>query len=206
MSDPRLTPVVQFGTDVPYAEPAWYGSFHSPYYRPTHVLFREKVRAFVDEHIAPFVDDWEEAGEYPKELLATAVSYCLLANLCCYVYVVASLTNLTRAHKTNNLSILRITEQYEAGVYGAMWPREYGGTPPKGADPAVDGRGVDAFHDLIFWDELARCGSGGVVAAVFLAPAIGLPAIREIGCKRLKRTRTHAFMHAHTHMSSPSLT
>jgi alkylation response protein AidB-like acyl-CoA dehydrogenase len=37
---------------------------------------------------------------------------------------------------------------YDAGLYGAMWPAAYGGTPPAGCD---------AFHDLILIDELSRC-------------------------------------------------
>src|SRR5690242_12990326 len=41
---------------------------------------------------------------------------------------------------------------YEAGVYGAIWPKEYGGTPPSD---------YDAFHEFILYDEMARCSSGG---------------------------------------------
>eukprot|EP00486_Rosalina_sp_Unknown_P015703 CAMPEP_0201580974 /NCGR_PEP_ID=MMETSP0190_2-20130828/59887_1 /ASSEMBLY_ACC=CAM_ASM_000263 /TAXON_ID=37353 /ORGANISM="Rosalina sp." /LENGTH=109 /DNA_ID=CAMNT_0048018055 /DNA_START=21 /DNA_END=347 /DNA_ORIENTATION=- len=43
---------------------------------------------------------------------------------------------------------------YKAGIYGAMYPAEYGGTPPKDFDP---------FHDLIMVDELSRTGCGGVL-------------------------------------------
>lgn len=43
---------------------------------------------------------------------------------------------------------------YKAGVYGAIWPKEYGGTPPED---------FDAFHDFILVDELARCACGGVL-------------------------------------------
>jgi hypothetical protein len=53
MSDPRSKAVESYGSDIPYAEPSWYQQFHSPFYKPTHVAFRQKVRGFVDEHIAP---------------------------------------------------------------------------------------------------------------------------------------------------------
>ena len=50
---------------------------------------------------------------------------------------------------------------YKAGIYGALWPREFGGTPPLN---------YDAFHMLIWHDELARAGSGGMMASCFLPP------------------------------------
>lgn len=47
---------------------------------------------------------------------------------------------------------------YAAGIYAAMWPSEYGGTPPKD---------VDAFHDLILIDELGRIGASGPIWSCF---------------------------------------
>ena len=49
-----------FGSPVPFAEPPWYRGTPSPYYDETHVALRARVRAFVDEHLAPYVDEWEE--------------------------------------------------------------------------------------------------------------------------------------------------
>ena len=66
---------------------------------------------------------------------------------------------------------------YEAGVLGATWPKEYGGTPPQD---------FDAFHDLILVDELARCGSGGIIWAVFLGFGIALPPILSVGSEYLR--------------------
>ena len=79
------------------------------------MAFRDKVRAFVDDKVIPFVDEWDEAGDVPESLRR---------------------------------------EAYAAGIYGATWPAEHGGTPPPG---------FDAFHDLIRVDELARCGAGGAL-------------------------------------------
>jgi len=67
---------------------------------------------------------------------------------------------------------------YKYGVFGACWPAEYGGTPPRG--------GFDYFHDLVFWDELARCG-GGWLAACFLTINIALPPILAVGSDYLKQ-------------------
>eukprot|EP00933_Yihiella_yeosuensis_P064495 TRINITY_DN6787_c0_g8_i1.p1 TRINITY_DN6787_c0_g8~~TRINITY_DN6787_c0_g8_i1.p1 ORF type:complete len:412 (+),score=97.74 TRINITY_DN6787_c0_g8_i1:75-1310(+) len=64
----------QFGSDVPYAEPAWYRGVPTPYYQEKHAKFRNKVRAYVDEHLKPYVDEWDEAGSCPiQELRQSAL-------------------------------------------------------------------------------------------------------------------------------------
>lgn len=40
-----------YGECVPYGDPSWYQSCHSPYYTDAHVKFRNAVRQFVDEEI-----------------------------------------------------------------------------------------------------------------------------------------------------------
>ena len=121
---------------VPFAERA---EAPSPYYTDKHVRWQRKVRAFMDAKVAPFVDEWDEAGEYPRALHS---------------------------------------ELYEAGIGGAVWPVEYGGTPPEG--------GLDAFMDLILIDELARCGAGGLIASLNSC-SISLPVVLAHGSERMKR-------------------
>lgn len=79
---------------------------------------------------------------------------------------------------------------YAAGIYGATWPKEFGGTPPEGSEGAWHGSWesvkVDPFFDLILWDELARCASGGVLAGLFVPTNIGLPPILVYGSQQLK--------------------
>jgi len=75
------------------------------------------------------------------------------------------------------LSICR--KAYEAGIYAAMFPPEFGGTPPSGGK-------YDAFHHLIYCQELSRGGSGGVLAAGFFTIHIGLPPILALGSEELK--------------------
>lgn len=36
--------------------------------RPSHFDFRRKIRSFVETHMTPFVDEWEEKKEYPVSL------------------------------------------------------------------------------------------------------------------------------------------
>ena len=40
----------------------------SPHLTPEHEAWRDTVRAFVDKEISPFVNDWDEAGEFPRSL------------------------------------------------------------------------------------------------------------------------------------------
>ena len=42
------------------------------YFGEPHTLIRQKVRKFVESEINPFVNEWEEKGEFPKELYRIA--------------------------------------------------------------------------------------------------------------------------------------
>lgn len=76
---------------------------------------------------------------------------------------------------------------YEAGwlpaVIGAPWPTEYVGDRLAGG---VKPEEFDQFHELILIDEVARCGSGGVLWAIFAGLSIGLPPVMLFGSQYLK--------------------
>ena len=48
------------------------------YYTPEHEQFRATMRAFVAREIAPFVNEWDEAEEFPRELYRKAAELGLL--------------------------------------------------------------------------------------------------------------------------------
>lgn len=48
------------------------------YFSETHKLVRESTRRFVQERILPNIDDWEEAGIFPRELYREAAELGLL--------------------------------------------------------------------------------------------------------------------------------
>ncbi|KAF4461511.1 acyl- dehydrogenase NM domain [Fusarium albosuccineum] len=54
--------------DVPFADPLWLTRGTSPYYGESHRRLQKEVRAYVDEHIAPFCDEWERKGVVPPEV------------------------------------------------------------------------------------------------------------------------------------------
>ncbi len=43
-----------------------------PYFTEEHHMFRDTVRQFVQKEIAPFTEEWDEAGIFPKELFKKA--------------------------------------------------------------------------------------------------------------------------------------
>ena len=61
---------------------------------------------------------------------------------------------------------------YKAGIYSPNFPIRYGGTPT--IDPATGKSDWDYFHFLVLFDELIRCGSGGLQACLY-SIMIGLP-------------------------------
>jgi acyl-CoA dehydrogenase len=97
--------------------------------------FRASARRFVAREIAPFVDAWDEAGAFPRELHAKAAA---------------------------------------AGLLSLGYPEHLGGTPASMA------------WRLIATDEVARAGSGGVMAGLF-SHSIGLPPIVAHGSDALQR-------------------
>jgi acyl-CoA dehydrogenase len=50
----------------------------SLFYTEAHDAFRASMRRFVEREIAPFVDDWDEAGGFPRELYQKAAAVGLL--------------------------------------------------------------------------------------------------------------------------------
>ncbi len=108
----------------------------SPYYTSEHESYRDQIRRFVEREISPYVNEWDEACEVPREL-----------------YIKAA----------------------QAGVLGLGYPEEYGGIPIP-----------DSFYKTIMMEELARAGSGGVVAALG-SLGIGLPPILAVGTPEQKQ-------------------
>ncbi len=50
----------------------------SPFYTAEHKAFRDSVRAFVRREIEPFVNEWDEAGTFPRELYRKAADIGLI--------------------------------------------------------------------------------------------------------------------------------
>lgn len=57
-----------FGDLEPWAEPAWYNTFDSPYYDDSHRALRKYVRDYLEEHVLPYSEEWEKQGYAPVEV------------------------------------------------------------------------------------------------------------------------------------------
>ena len=106
-------------------------------FEPEHDELRSVVRTFVRRAIAPFVEDWERAGELP-------------------------LRDLFR-------------QAGEVGIFGAKYPETYGGTD------------LGVVADAVITEELARCGSGGVAAALGAQKDLALLYLDRFGTEEQKR-------------------
>mmetsp|Transcript_9636 Transcript_9636/g.19983 ORF Transcript_9636/g.19983 Transcript_9636/m.19983 type:complete len:464 (-) Transcript_9636:544-1935(-) len=49
-----------FGSGVALGDPSWYQSLNTPYYTPSHVAWRSKVREFMDKEVQPIITDWDK--------------------------------------------------------------------------------------------------------------------------------------------------
>ena len=97
--------------------------------------FRDSLRQFVQRELAPQVDAWDEAGEFPRSLYRRAS---------------------------------------ELGLLQLGYPEHLGGTP------------CSLLWRLIVSEELARSGSGGLLASLF-SHNIGLPPIVANGSDELQK-------------------
>lgn len=68
---------------------------------------------------------------------------------------------------------------------GTPWQIKYAAPPP--AVLNMKPEEFDQFHELIFIDELSRCGSGGVLWGLSGGLSIGLPPVLKFGSEELKQ-------------------
>jgi alkylation response protein AidB-like acyl-CoA dehydrogenase/predicted heme/steroid binding protein len=61
-------PLEPYGDLIPFADPSWYQSYHTPYYNDTHAALRAEVREWVENDIEPNVTEWDEAKRVPEEI------------------------------------------------------------------------------------------------------------------------------------------
>jgi len=71
----------QFGDLVPYADPNWYQTYHSPYYNETHVALRAEIRQWVEDDLMPNITEWDEAKKVPDSVYKTMGERGYLAGL-----------------------------------------------------------------------------------------------------------------------------
>ena len=66
------------GVVVPFSEPPWLSGLPSPYYGESHRKWQKACRAFIDEHLAANILEWEKAGEVPGHVFKTFSKHNML--------------------------------------------------------------------------------------------------------------------------------
>lgn len=57
-----------YGDMLPFSDPEWYQGYPTPYFNDTHAALRQEIRSWVEENLSPYVDEWDEKEEMPKDL------------------------------------------------------------------------------------------------------------------------------------------
>ena len=57
-----------YGSMIPYADPSWYQSYHTPYFNQSHAELRAEVRDWMEEEIMPYITEWDEAKQVPHKV------------------------------------------------------------------------------------------------------------------------------------------
>lgn len=115
---------------------------YRPYFTEEHDELRKVVRRFVEKEVAPYVNEWEQQGAFPLEILK---------------------------------------RMGDLGFLGLKYPVEMGG------------QGGDYFAAIVFAEELAKCGCGGVPMAIAVQTDMATPPIAEFGNEdQIKRFLTPA--------------
>ncbi|KAI9325875.1 putative acyl-CoA dehydrogenase [Zopfochytrium polystomum] len=57
-----------FGNLVPFADPAWYQGWNTPYYKESHKRVRAWANELVTRELLPYVYEWDQAGEIPRSV------------------------------------------------------------------------------------------------------------------------------------------
>ena len=94
------------------------------------------MRRFIDKEVRPHVDEWEQQGQFPRDLFTRFAALDLL---------------------------------------GLKYDERYGGS------------GAGEIYEAVLFEELARCGSGGVAAGIGAHIAIATPPINNFGTDDQRR-------------------
>ncbi|KAK8043840.1 acyl-CoA dehydrogenase [Apiospora phragmitis] len=70
-----------YGDLIPFADPSWYQGYHSPYFNESHAALRAEIREWVESDIEPYVTEWDEKKEVPREIFLEAGRRGYLAGL-----------------------------------------------------------------------------------------------------------------------------
>lgn len=68
LQDEEVEAMDPFGDLIPYADPSWYQSYHTPYFNQSHADLRAEVREWMESDVMPYVTEWDEAKKVPDSI------------------------------------------------------------------------------------------------------------------------------------------
>ena len=114
-----------FGDLVPYADPSWYQTYHSPYFNQSHADLRAEVREWVESDIIPNVNEWEAANMVPETIYKAMGQRGYLAGLMGVHYPVHYTKNIVKSVKPEQWDLfhemLLTDELSRSGSGGLVW-------------------------------------------------------------------------------------
>lgn len=118
-------PLDTYGDLIPYADPNWYQSYYSPYFKQTHADLRHEVRQWVDEEIMPNIFDWEEQKKIPDEIYKEMGNRGYLGGLLGGKYPTKQVKNTVKSVPPEQWDlfheVLLTDELSRAGSGGLVW-------------------------------------------------------------------------------------
>ncbi|KAI0412046.1 acyl-CoA dehydrogenase/oxidase [Xylaria grammica] len=115
----------QYGSQIPFADPSWYQNYHSAYYNESHAALRAEVREWVESEIEPFVTEWDEKKDVPREIFLEAGRRGYLAGLLGVKYPVEYTQNRVKSvppEKWDLFHEMIITDELSrVGSGGFVW-------------------------------------------------------------------------------------
>lgn len=140
---------------VPYGESTFWRGWNSPYYKQSHVQFRAGLREWIDKELAPVASEQDETGEAPSLELYQKMGRAGILAMC-----------VSSPH--NKEVIRKFCDQYNVTLPGGLKPED-----------------IDAFHNLIFAEEIRRLGTYGFNDGIIAGISIGLPPVLHFGSPEL---------------------
>ncbi|KAI1768492.1 acyl-CoA dehydrogenase NM domain-like protein [Hypoxylon sp. FL1150] len=118
-------PLEPFGSLIPFADPSWYQGFHSAYFDESHAALRAEVRQWVENDIEPYVTEWDEKKEVPREIFLEAGRRGYLAGLLGVKYPVEYVKNSMKSVSPEKWDLFHemiITDELSrVGSGGFVW-------------------------------------------------------------------------------------